>query len=293
MNAPLPTSDVPARECLPSEGQDAHEDIKAAIAAKLAEDLESLTMSQIETYEGFIGGVAQEVVRTCANLLTCNRQYCDIDPSVMNPQACTWASAWSLCEHYVEDLVLDALDLDTGPDVPKYGVPNPNFYEFGVTVCDYVPESTGETGSVDESGDSGGESNPFGDFDFLIECSPQTECMVAQELADNVKTHLLVFYDEGVELELGTWPEGSGARITGLSAGDYAKELADEFDFRNNDVITHVNGSAVSQMSAAALGNTLLDMHYNGYFEVTLERRGSSTLTYKITLVEELPPPPM
>lgn len=293
MNAPLPTTAIPARECLPPNGQTAHEDIKAAIAAKLGEDLESLTMSQVETYEDFIDGVVDEVVKTCSALLTCNEQYCDIDQGMPGMQACTMPSARSLCETYVENLALDTLDLNTGADVPEYGVPNPNYYHYGVTVCDYVPESTGtggETGGLDETGTA--QSNPFGDVEMLIDCAPQTECTVAQALADNIKTHFSIFFDEGVELELGSWPEGNGARVSGLSSGDYSKEIADEFDIRNNDVVTHINGTALTTMSAEALANTLLDLHYNGYFELTVERRGSSTLTYEIRLLPELPPPP-
>lgn len=292
MNAPIPAQGVPGRECLGFQGQSVHETIKAVIAAKLADDLESLSQAQIDTYNLFVfgGGVyslVPEVTETCVNLLTCNKKYCDIDEGATGTQACTLASAQGLCETYVESVAEAALDLDTGPDVPTYGVPDWKYYNLiEDPECDYVAEETGTGGGgLDESG-GGMQSDPFGDIDELVYCSPQTECTIEQELVDNIKLNSDVFADEGVGLTFGSWPEGSGVKISGLSAGDYSKELADELDLRNNDVITHVNGTALTSGSLETLANELTSIHFSGYVELTLERRASSTLTYKIHLVE-------
>lgn len=188
MDAPISPNGVPGRECLGFQGQSDHETIKAVIAAKLANDLESLSQSQIDTYEAFVFGggaslysLVDEVTDTCVNLLTCNKKFCDIDPEVSGDQACTIASAQGLCATYVESLAGAALDLETGSDVPTYGVPDWKYYNLvSDPECDYEPEAigTGGGGGLDESGGGGMQSDPFGDLDELIACSPQTECKV-------------------------------------------------------------------------------------------------------------------
>lgn len=147
-------------------------------------------------------------------------------------------------------------------------------------------QATGDGGSVDSSTGGGGVIDPFGDVETLVYCSPPTTCWIGPELKSNVETHFNVFYDEGVELTLGTYATGvTGLKVSGLDAGEESKGLFDAFGITNLDVITHVNNTALD--SGSDVWAVIDNMDGVSQWNITVRRpaRGSyATLNYTISL---------
>jgi hypothetical protein len=284
MDAPIPALGVPGRGCISYPTQPDHETIKAVIAAKEGNDLGSLSQAQIDTYEDFIESVVDEIRKTCVDRLTCNETFCDIDSDTTGDQACTKASAESLCDTYVKSVAEAALDLQTGPDVPTYSTPGQEVVRNADLPCDYVAE-TGTGGGLDETGSFGGV-DPFGDIETLVICDG-TVCTVSQDLIDNVLDNLDVFASESVFLVFGSHVVGDGLLVTGLSSGDDSKELADAFGIQNNDVIAEINGVDLDdEEDLVDVVNQLLQMSYSGHVEILVKRRNSPDMNFEISLSE-------
>jgi MYXO-CTERM domain-containing protein len=145
-------------------------------------------------------------------------------------------------------------------------------------------------GALDDTdeGGGGGMTDPFGDLQELIWCSPQTTCTIDAELLTNVDTNFYVFWDEGVTGELGTWATGvTGFKITGLDTGEDSKALLDAFDIRNNDVITHVNSTAL--VTWRHLADVVADIQNVSSWSITVRREGTPpnpwvTLNYTVSI---------
>lgn len=144
-------------------------------------------------------------------------------------------------------------------------------------VCDQAgnlidPEATGDGGVVDDTGEP--VDPPFGEIGNLVYCDPQTTCLIESELIENVGYNFHVFWEEDVVLTLGTFgPSGTtvtGLQITGLSTGDHAKALLDAFGIINNDVITHVNSTALDSWSNVM--DVVADIDNSSYWAVTVRR---------------------
>jgi hypothetical protein len=128
-----------------------------------------------------------------------------------------------------------------------------------------------DDGGVDESSGGGSVVDPWGDLGTLVECSPQTSCLVHEELFENVATNFDVFYDEGVDLQFGTHATGvTGLKVTGLGTGEDSKDLFDAFGVKNNDVITHVNNDPLS--SGPNVWGIIQDLQDVSYWEVRVRR---------------------
>ena len=154
-------------------------------------------------------------------------------------------------------------------------------------------------GDADTTGGGGVADPPFGILSELIECSPQTSCAIDPQLIANVEASFSVFYDEGVVMPFGTFATGvTGLKITGLNTGEDSKALFDAFGLRNNDVITHVNGTALN--SSAKIWTVIGGLEDASTWSIKVRRRASgstySTLNYSIVLmvaieaVEPIPP---
>jgi hypothetical protein len=240
---PLPTElTMPGRECFYPFAQDDHDLLKLAIAAKLDDDLGSLSQAETEDAEELLGRIAGEIAETCASWLTCGFRpgTCDLDGNPMNgDQSCTIASAESVCATYVLGIADSALDLQTGPQVPVYSGTGQHTIESDN--CDFVPEFATTGGEPPGADDTG----PFGDITSLVSCSPQTSCTVDAELLWNIQLNFAEFYEEEIVLSIeasGSPCNTHGAKIIGLDSGEDAKALADELDLHNNDFITSVEG---------------------------------------------------
>lgn len=299
MFAPIQSIGYPGKVCNASNDSQAHhETIKKVVLAKLANDLGSLTMTEIETYEDWMETVATWTYFTCVAQLTCNGDFdCDIDPNIPDDQACTQNSAESLCSTYVETVALANLDLDTGPDVPEYGGTSKKSINPETQDCDFKPESTdgffpGEGDDGDGDGGEGGDdttgagAGPFGDIDMLVYCDPQTTCVVDEDLLANVAANFTVFDDEEVRLTaVSISGVGRCAQVSGLDNGEDSKELLDAFGIQNNDLITHVNGTALS--STANVHQVVYDLGGATSWTVTVRRWNGSTwttLNYSVSL---------
>jgi uncharacterized protein (TIGR03382 family) len=112
--------------------------------------------------------------------------------------------------------------------------------------------ASGDGGGVDESGDGGdGGVAPFGDIGALADCAaaPPYElyCNIDEDLRYNVAYNFHIVYEEGVTMTHGTWGTGvTGLKVTGLDSGEHSKTLFNELGVVNNDVITHVNNTALA-----------------------------------------------
>ena len=226
---------------------------------------------ELEAYVTLVDAIANDAHRNCVDFLTCDRTpwdaSCDIDPFLLDQQACTIPSAEALCASTILGPAQEALaDLTGGPGSAR--PINSEFFDlYSPKICDFVPDMAGSGGEVDncedggpvgvdESGSDGSGSDetgmglaPFGDVDELVACTAGT-CWVEDELFTTVVESFSVFYEEGVRAE---WVEiadvGSGVRLSGLDDGEYATDLLARFDVHDGDVITHVDGDPLDSAS--------------------------------------------
>lgn len=287
---PAPSESYAARACATewshaAEQQADHDRVKEVIQAIADDTVGSLSIAQEESWDALRQSLADSAWNSCISHVTGYPGHQDINPGLAGSQACTNDSAATLCTTYVFDVLNAALDLSNGAStaVPDYSGADAAWAPVGE--CNFEPEglTTGEAYLADDTG-------AFGNIAANVACSPQTSCTVDQALIWEITTSFSEFYAEGVQLKIGS--SGSpcnvtGAKISGLGAGEDAKALADAFDFRNNDYIQTVEGIALST-SANALQVVNDLQSTTDPITITIKRKmpsgTCSTLNYTITL---------
>lgn len=240
---------VTGRTCV--EKQSDHNAIRRVIDAIINEN--TIVAADLAVYQDLItgslpAGIAREAETICIDELSSDRN-CDVGIE----QCCSFLSAWTLCTRFVRDPIsADLNNLTGGGTVPVKAIGSTKTIG-SLDACDFVPDFPESTDGADPMGDSGSgaESSPFGDIGALVNCS-EYECEVERELVELVTRNFDVFYAEGIELRILDHPAPAGARISGLNAGDYAKELTDALGIVNQDRIHRINGITIDSEENAA-----------------------------------------
>ena len=286
---------------------DEHEAIKAVINGIETNDLASVPQDQVELY---ISAVEASDLTSGVNTMSDDAYLACVD-WLENEESCRPNDAAQICNSFVwipmSDILTDLsgctwesptkdevqeVDNDTGcffPADPPTGGPGQT---GGICVGDDGPG----TGAADTTTTGSAPPDPFGDVTELVDCTDSClgscttwECDVDQDLIDNVIEWHSVFYDEDVSLivvdSMGAYC-GPGVEIAGLDSGEASDDLADELHLQNGDVITVVNGTALSSLGRAV--DQLNDVLDKGTLDMTVKRRVGSTcetIDYEVSII--------
>lgn len=309
--APLPTTGYPARECHPYViplGQRPDPAVNSAMhfllesAISKLQASESPTTEEADAYDAWAAHIAGEAQETCISSLTCNWMpgTCDIDPTVAGDQSCTVASAASICDTNVENVLFGLLGRPSPSQYPECS--GSDYVVVTDSLCEgYVPDLNGTGGycaddgfipgtgstSMGSADTTGAKADPFGDLDSLIACDGN-DCDLDVALIVNMMEHFGEFYDDDVSLAfVNDAACGYGVEIGGLSTGTPPAELANEFGAENGDIISSVNGLVISSEEHAA--TALEDLGSNTDFTVVVKRPDAMSCTTTTWTLEIVP----
>ncbi len=218
-------------------------------------------VTDLQVYADFVHTLALQAREACVAHLSCKGipAGCDIDPTTLENDACTVASAQTLCDQAVLTPALAALtDLANGPgaaqpqrdgivieyvDDPEDCQPILQGDTDGTPPCD--DPANGQGDGLDD-GSGGAPLGPFGDLDTLVACAAPTICTVDPALFVAIQSNFGIFYDEGLRLELVELAENQrGLQLSGLDRHEASTELLGAVGLTNGDVITHVDGASI------------------------------------------------
>ena len=133
---PDPFGTYPGRECI--DDQDTHDLVKDVIAAIGADNVGSLSGAAVDAWdEDFIPFLMLDAFEGCYKHVSGYPSFSDIDPLVAGSQACTSASANTLCNQYITQLQWDLSNGDQTA-VPEYSGAEKTTVTPGT--CDFEPE---------------------------------------------------------------------------------------------------------------------------------------------------------